>query len=365
VESATTTVHATGTGTPIHFQASVLTAGGSATCALAADGLAKCWGLFGLVGDGDTLSRTVPTQTKGNRAYKLLNAGLSHVCGITNEQQLFCWGFNVFGDTTGKVQGFLEPTQLAKDQQWTQVASGIEHTCVIATDGIPYCWGVNTRGQLGIAIADTVLRFVPVPVYGGFKFATITAGLAHTCALTTDRTAFCWGWNSNGQLGDGTLASRVAPTVVNGALTFQSIGAGEQWTCGLTTLGRAYCWGAVQGVNQAQATPQTYSSAPTFSSLSVGGTHACALTSDGTAYCWGGNNAGQLGDSTTTTRAAPTKVAGGFKFAQIAAGDVHTCGRLLADNSVLCWGLNRFGELGDNKAAFRISPRYIVLGVNP
>jgi alpha-tubulin suppressor-like RCC1 family protein len=112
-------------------------------------------------------------------------------------------------------------------------------------------------------------------------------------------------------------------------------------------------------------TPQTYTSAPTFASLSVGGAHACALTSDGTAYCWGANNAGQLGDSTTTVRAAPTKVAGGYKFASIAAGDVHTCGRLLADNTVLCWGLNRFGELGDDKAAFRISPRYIVLGVNP
>jgi len=132
----------------------------------------------------------------------------------------------------------------------------------------------------------------------------------------------------------------------------------------LTTVGKVYCWGSVAGVNQNQTTPFAYASAPTFTSLSVGGTHACALTADGTAYCWGGNNAGQVGDSTTTVRAAPTKVAGGFKFVSISAGDIHTCGRLV-DNSVLCWGLNRFGELGDSKASFRVSPRYIVLGVNP
>jgi alpha-tubulin suppressor-like RCC1 family protein len=125
-----------------------------------------------------------------------------------------------------------------------------------------------------------------------------------------------------------------------------------------------YCWGQVAGVSAAQATPYVYASAPVFTSLSVGGTHACALTNDGTAYCWGANNFGQVGDSTNVTRAAPTKVAGGFKFASISAGDTHTCGRL-ADNSVLCWGLNRFGELGDAKASFRLSPRYIVLGVNP
>jgi len=365
VESATITVHATGTGSPIHFEAASVSAGGAATCALTSESLAKCWGLFAMVGDGDTLNRAVPTQTKGNISFKFISAGLSHACGINADQLLYCWGFNVFADTTGKVFGVLDPTAIVTDQKWTQVTTGLEHSCAIALDGIPYCWGLNARGQLGNATADTLRHYVPAPVYGGFKFSTITAGVAHTCGLTVDRTAFCWGWNSTGQLGDGTLASRVAPTVVSGGLTFQSIGAGEQWTCGLTTLGKIYCWGSGVGVSTSQTTPKAYDAVSTFTSLSVGGTHACALTADGTAYCWGANEAGQLGDSTTTPRAAPTKVAGGYKFASIAAGDVHTCARLLADNSVLCWGLNRFGELGDSRAAFRLSPRYIVLGVNP
>jgi alpha-tubulin suppressor-like RCC1 family protein len=364
VEAATISVHANATGTPIHFLTSQISAGGSATCALSAEGLASCWGLSALVGNGDTLSQTTPTSVKGGISFKSITVGLSHVCAISIDQSLYCWGFNAYADTSGKAIGMLAPMRLATDLKWAQVATGIEHTCAIATDQNAYCWGLNSRGQLGVAVADTITRFVPTPVYGGFKFSSITAGAAHTCALTVDRTAFCWGWNANGQLGDGTLASRVAPTVVSGGLTFQSIGAGEQWTCGLTTLGKAYCWGAVPGVSATQATPQTYPSAPTFSSLSVGGTHACALTPDGTAYCWGGNNAGQVGDSTTINRSVPTKVSGNFKFASITAGDAHTCGRL-TDNSVVCWGINRFGELGDAKAAFRLAPRYIVLGVNP
>jgi len=364
VESATLSVHATATGTAIHYTAAQVFAGGSVTCSLSAEGLASCWGLSLMIGDGDTLNRTLPRQVKGGISFTTLSPGLTHVCGISQDQSLYCWGLNAFADTSGKVIGVLNPTRLATDLKWVQASTGIEHNCALASDQTPYCWGINTRGQLGIAIADTVVRFVPAPVYGGFKFSSITSGAAHSCGLTTDRTAFCWGWNSNGQLGDGTTISRVAPTAVGAALTFQSLGAGEVWTCGLTTVGKVYCWGSVAGVNQNQTTPFAYASAPTFTSLSVGGTHACALTADGTAYCWGGNNAGQVGDSTTTVRAAPTKVAGGFKFVSISAGDIHTCGRLV-DNSVLCWGLNRFGELGDSKASFRVSPRYIVLGVNP
>ena len=364
VESARILIHATATGTPIRYAAAQLTAGANATCALSATGVAQCWGQAALLGIGDTTNKTIPTQVHTDASFKSIVAGLSHTCAISTDQSLYCWGFDAFADTSGRIIGNLDPIRLGSSIQWAQVATGAEHTCGLATDLSAYCWGVNTRGQLGVATADTVTRFVPTPVYGAFKFTTITTGVAHTCALTLDKTAFCWGQNNNGQLGDGTAFSRVAPTVVAGGLTFQSIGAGENWTCGLATTGKTYCWGIIIGLPGFQTSPQAVPSAPTFSSISVGGGHACGLTSDGTAYCWGANNGGQLGDSTTTTRTTPVKVLGGFKFASIAAGDTHTCGRL-ADNNVLCWGLNRFGELGDAKAAFRLSPRYIILGVNP
>jgi len=364
VESARISIHATATGTPIRFTASQLSAGATATCSLSAEGVANCWGQAALLGLGDTANKTLPTKVKTDVTFRSIFTGLSHTCGIAMDQSLYCWGFDAFADTSGKFIGVLDPFRLASDIKWTQVVTGAEHTCGLSSDQTAYCWGVNTRGQLGLAVVDTVTRFVPTAVYGGFKFTMLAAGAGHSCGLTIDKTAFCWGQNSNGQLGDGTVLSRVAPTVVAGGLTFQSIGAGEQFTCGLTTAGKAYCWGAVQGYPTVQQTPLAVPGSLTFASLSVGGGHACGLTSDGTAYCWGANNGGQIGDSTTTTRTTPSKVVGGFKFASLAAGDTHTCGRL-ADNTVLCWGLNRFGELGDSKAAFRLSPRYIVLGVNP
>jgi len=149
-------------------------------------------------------------------------------------------------------------------------------------------------------------------------------------------------------------------------LSFHALGAGDAWTCSLSKTGQAACWGAVQGV-VASTTPHVYASAPTFTSLAVGGFHACALTSDGSAYCWGNNQVGQLGDSTVTTRAEPTPVAGGVKFKSLTAGFFQTCGQT-ADGSVMCWGLNSAGELGEKNSItgpFRVTPRYIVLGVTP
>jgi alpha-tubulin suppressor-like RCC1 family protein len=241
----------------------------------------------------------------------------------------------------------------------------VQHNCAIASDQTVYCWGDNSYRQLGDG-TDVVSRFAPAPVAGGFKFSRVAGGGYHACALTTGDAAFCWGRNDAGQLGDGTTTNRNSPTqVADGSIAFQSIGAGDRLTCGLSTAGRPYCWGTLPAVTGIQTAPKAYPTAPTFTTLSVGGAHACALAADGTAYCWGDNSLGQLGDSTTTNRAEPTAVhGGGVKFQSISAGYQHTCART-SDGSVMCWGLNRAGELGDATAASRLTPRYIVLGVTP
>ncbi len=362
VESAELSLSATGTGSPIHFIPSLISSGGSATCGLLVSGLVSCWGQEPLVGDAGPANTPTPTPTNGGVMFSSIDGGVSHYCGVSPGHAVYCWGINALADTSGKVTSSVQPTLLASTVAWSQVTTGSAFNCAIATDQTPYCWGNNTFGQLGDR--DTVTSFVPVPVSGGFSFSSVAAGSAHACGLTVDHAAFCWGLNANGELGDGTTSSRVAPTVLASALTFQSIGAGDAWTCGLTIDGKAYCWGSVAGVSSAQTTPQTYANTPTFTSLSVGGAHACALTADGTAYCWGSNNFGQVGDSSLVTRAAPTAVFGGFKFESISAGEAHTCGQIL-DGSVLCWGQNRAGELGNNTAAFQVTPRFIVLGVNP
>jgi alpha-tubulin suppressor-like RCC1 family protein len=182
-----------------------------------------------------------------------------------------------------------------------------------------------------------------------------------------DGIGLCWGGNLNGQLGNGTsgaATNTVTPTAVGGLLTFKSIGAGDSFSCGLTTTGKSYCWGNLGTGSLIVSNPRAYPTAPDFTSLSVGGLHACGLTADGSAYCWGNNTQGQLGDSTTVERQAPTAVATTMKFKSISAGYGHTCGAT-TDGSVACWGLNRAGELGDSITVTRTQPRFIVTGVNP
>jgi alpha-tubulin suppressor-like RCC1 family protein len=363
VESALLTLRATGTGTPIHFVPAQVSAGGYATCAIMLDASVKCWGEQPKVGDGTSTARSTPTATSGGVKLASLSGSPTHFCGVGSDQSIYCWGTNALTDPSGTTLTVNVPTRLASVLQWTLAAPGVQHNCAIASDQTVYCWGDNSYRQLGDG-TDASVRFAPAPVSGGFRFSRVASGSYHSCALTTGDSAFCWGRNDAGQLGDGTTTNRNSPTAVGGSIAFQAIGAGESITCGLSTAGRAYCWGTLPAVPAAQTAPKAYTTAPTFTTLSVGGAHACALAADGAAYCWGDNSGGQLGDSTTISRAEPTPVKGGMKFQSISAGYQHTCART-SDGSVACWGLNRAGELGDSGAASRLTPRYIVLGVTP
>ena len=368
VESATLSLHATATGTPIHYKPAAIIAGGFSTCGIDDGSLVSCMGQEPQVGDGDTAQKATPTATAGGIQFKTVVSSIAgsvqnHFCGVSSDSGIYCWGVNALVDTTGRSAGLAQiPTRLQSDLTWTQVVAGGSHNCALTPDQLAYCWGANNDGQLGIR-ADTTPRFVPTEVYGNFKFLSLSAGATHTCGITLDRTTLCWGQNNFGQVGDGSLSNRVAPTLVLGGVVMQTVGTGEAFSCGLSTTGKVYCWGAVEGVG-VSTSPHLYDQAPVFTSLSVGSFHACALTGDGTAYCWGNNQFGQLGDSTVTARPNPTPVAGDMKFKSISAGVAHTCG-ITTDGSVACWGLNVAGEQGDKKSALRTTPRFVVLGVTP
>ncbi len=369
VEFASVTLTATGTGTPVHFTPKSVMAGQSVTCAILTDDTASCWGEQPKVGDSTAKNTASPTPTKHNVKFTSLagsiGSGTGHVCGIGVDQSVYCWGTNSLPDTASKPKVFssLVPVQYPSPLAWVQIAPGQVHNCGLATDQNVYCWGDNSQGQLGDRAANPQ-RYAAAPVFGGFKFSAVTAGIGHNCALSIDGSVFCWGLNVNGQLGNGTTATATSPTAVATVLTFQQISAGDSFTCGLTTTGRAHCWGNLGGTSSVVTSPRTYASAPTFTSITSGGFHTCALTADGTAYCWGDNSGGQLGDSTATYRPNPTPVVTSVKFKSISAGFGHTCGTAV-DNSVLCWGFNKAGELGDSTATFRLTPRYMVLSVTP
>lgn len=209
-----------------------------------------------------------------------------------------------------------------------------------------YCWGANSSGQLGSGRSGSNASD-PTPIaVDGLKFVTVSAGQSHTCALTEDGQAYCWGENRMAQVGplgadtclreDATpFSCSAAPVPAADGLRFATIGAAVWHTCGLTTDGAAYCWGhgdsgrlGVEPDSVADDCPLSNSAncslsavrvsgGLTFVSLTVGGNHACGLTEEGQTYCWGSHLLGQLGDC--SLRLYSSVVSGGPRLTDVAA----------------------------------------------
>jgi alpha-tubulin suppressor-like RCC1 family protein len=248
-----------------------------------------------------------------------------------------------------------------------EINAGERYTCVLISNGGMKCWGFNHDGQLGNGEGSDRSR--PVDVKGlttGVK--TMTAGWRHACAVTTGGGAKCWGNNHDGQLGDGTQIDRNIPQDVVGLLTrVTGIRAGERHTCALTAAGGVKCWGnnhdgqLGDGTRKDRVTPVDVTGLTTgVIAISTGWRHSCALTSAGGVKCWGNNHEGQLGDGTETDRLSPVDVTGlASGVTAITARWRHSCA-LTSAGGVKCWGGNHDGQLGDGTKHDRNSPVEVV-----
>ena len=248
------------------------------------------------------------------------------------------------------------------------LTAGSSHTCGAASTGTPFCWGFNQQG--GVGDGSNVNRPTPIAVAGLPSGVThVSAGHIHSCAATPAGAAYCWGDNQYGQLGDGTTIQRTSAVPVQGAsgLTFVQIAAGTRHTCGLTTGGFIYCWGD-NAFGQLGDGTTTQRSVPSmvvmpvgisFTQVTAGDLHTCAVASNSRAYCWGYNQSGRLGDGTTIMRLSPVQVVGP-QFKQVEAGWYHTCGVSLDDRGY-CWGANNNGQLGDGTTTTRKAPAAVLL----
>lgn len=304
-------------------------------------------------------------------AFKSVVAGGALSCALTTTGVAYCWGNNRSGQVgNGALSGpVVTPTAVTGGltfESLTLPGAGV-YACGLRGDGSAYCWGGNPSGQLGDGSFDTE-RPTPTAVGGGLKFVSLSAGGVHTCGLTADSVAHCWGDNTSGTFGDGTVTASTTPVVAAPGLRLESVVAGGLYGCGLTSAGAAYCWGngmvgqLGSGGNTNTLTPVAVSGGITFSSMTVGILDACGLTATGEAYCWGYNLYGDVGDGTTTQRSVPTPVAGGLHFTALRVGFEHTCG-LVAGGTAYCWGYNETGAIGDGTSSHRSTPTPVAGGL--
>ena len=193
---------------------------------------------------------------------------------------------------------------------------------------------------------------------GSLSFTTLSTGSTHNCALSSGGAAYCWGYNANGQLGNGSTADSPVPVAVAGNLSFGAISPGYWATCAIATASAAYCWGQNvsglfgDGTGNNSLTPVPAASGLSVAVLTQGDQHTCALQGAGSPYCWGWNHYGQIGNGSTTDSPVPLVVSGGLTFSTVSTSGPadHSCA-VTGSGAGYCWGLNSAGQIGGPTSA--------------
>ncbi len=309
---------------------------------------AYCWGQNddGQLGDGTTTNRTTPTKVVGLTDVTAISVGDSATCAVASKKA-YCWG------STDKI---LTPKEIPGLTNVTDIATNSFSTCAIA-DSFLYCWGSNSQGQLGDG--TTTARTAPTKVEALSSVTQISVTDDSTCALANSR-AYCWGKNASGQLGDGTTAAmRTTPVEVKNLRYTASISAGSDWGKGSACARRAdytaFCWGDNRsgqigdGTTTNRLVP-TQILADTASIVTEGGA-TCAITRSRTLKCWGADR-NNYQDVTT-----PTDVRGIDGVTAVSVWNDNTCA--IAHDKLFCWGPNSEGQIGDGTTQSRKVPTQV------
>lgn len=350
----------------IHPPGSMVAAGTSHTCAVRSGALA-CWGSNdrGQLGIGVTGSdELVPVPVDGSK-WAFVQVGDESTCGLHTDGHVLCWGGNTDGELgQGDLVDRLDPAQVPLSGPAMSLSLLSNHVCAILQDHSLHCWGNNFEGQLGQSDAvNAPPEPLPVQVGSGQDWQRISAGEGHTCGIRGSGTLWCWGRNTDGQLGLGTTTpiQTRTPAQVNPALDWISVKAGSFITCALHSTGSGSCWGsnpagaAIPGQADPQLSPDVTLAGPAaFAALDTFIFHSCGLDLNGQAWCWGRNQEGQLG-SGTYSLSEPETLLGSQRWKSLAVGRFYTC-LLASDNSVWCTGANDTGTLGLGDVARRDTP---------
>jgi alpha-tubulin suppressor-like RCC1 family protein len=326
-----------------------IAAGLSHTCALLDSDDVMCWGnnAFGKLGDGTITQRLVPTKVIGLRTAP--GGVSSSTADITHNSATVLSSFSSIDVSSHRIleygtdeflSGSTHSVDLGHFGSIQHIATGPNHSCVVIAGGHVKCWGDNSDGALGTGDRTSHPQPVDVSELTGYV-RLIAVGTSHTCAVMSTGSLKCWGDNSAGQLGDGTLLSKTAPTDadISGVV---DVALGEDFTCALKAGGEVWCWGTntlgqLGRVSASSSVPVTVSVDPDHSVVSVASSasRTCAVLSNATVKCWGKGIQGV---------ASPGQFSSSVDGVSVA--DNHACA-VLHNGSIQCWGDDSSGQLGD------------------
>lgn len=311
-----------------------------------------------------------------------VSAGQFHTCALTAGGDAWCWGRSADGQAGRPPSGETIPAPVETELRFRVIAAGASHTCGLTELGDAYCWGTNDYGQLGNGVMEPS-SFEPVQVLrpvDAAPFAKIYAGDSYSCALDTEGTAYCWGMNREGRLGNGfagleessAIPRRVLGEIVDGVgevpITFRELALGSNpssepqktFTCGISTENVTYCWGENEnpghgiglGEPEAFPSPKRVAGEQVFETISVGARHACGLTAEGEAYCWGRGSWGELGDGFGSenwrdglnhSSPVPQPVDTDARYKFIGTAKESNCA-LTFEGEIHCWGSTSYDQ---------------------
>ena len=402
---------------PFGAEAVSVSLGDDHSCALLDDGKVMCWGKnnFGQLGDGSATDRSSPVEVSGLPNAQSIALGGSHSCALLTDGKVMCWGYNSKGQLgDGTTSARIFPVQVSGITTATGIAVGSEHSCAVLADGKVMCWGSNSYDQIRGWRDRSSSRerssvgpdsTTPVEVSVIPTAVSISTGTSHSCALLADGKVMCWGSNHHNQLGGSTEYYETSGSStytayryvveVPGITSATAIALGTYHSCALLAEGKVKCWGS-NSEGQLGETPteqcpfgsnewwHSYSSAycpvevsgiTTATGISLGSYHSCAVLTDGRVMCWGKNYyryanydtseyliLGDIGFKSTQSL-SPLEATGISTANGIALGAYHSCA-VMADDKVMCWGLNDFGKLGDGTTTNRFL-RVEVSGLTP
>ena len=349
----------------------LLAAGFSHSLAPDSSGRLQAWGdnASGQLGDGGTTMRPRPVpvaRAAGSAKFVSVAAGSTHSLALAADGSVWAWGHNKSGQLgDGSKTDRSTPRRVRAIQGARAVAAGSGFSLALEADGSVWAWGNNASGQLGDGNAP-IDHASPAQVYGlgpGSTVTAIAAGTSFGLVLKRDGTVLGWGNGVSGQLGDGSTTKRSAPTPVVGLGSNSSvvqIAGGGSFAMALKRDGSVWSWGNNASGQLGDGTAPVDHRAPVpverlgagsgVVQIGAGNSYEMALKSDGTIVAWGNNKSGQLGDGTAPTdHHTPVPVKGLDRtnpVIAISAGGSH-CLALERDGTVLAWGNNSHGQLGD------------------